>query len=142
MEIVIAPGVQIDDAELTFTFARSSGPGGQNVNKVNTAVMLRFDVSGSPSLSPAQKTRIAAACRGRINADGVLRVVCQRFRTQSANRRAAVERLAELLAAALRPHKPRKPTRRTRASAERRLRAKRRRAERKKERSAGRGHEI
>ncbi|HOW19580.1 MAG TPA: alternative ribosome rescue aminoacyl-tRNA hydrolase ArfB [Phycisphaerae bacterium] len=142
MRIPVAPGVAIDEDELRFTFTRSGGPGGQNVNKVNTCVTVWFDVRGSASLSAAQKARIAAECAGRINADGVLRVACQRFRTQSANRRAVVRRLAELIAQALRPRVPRRPTRPTRGSAERRLRAKRRRAERKKERSAGRWPEL
>ncbi len=142
MRIPVAPGVAIDEHELRFTFTRSAGPGGQNVNKVNTSVTVWFDVWGSASLSAAQKARIAAECAGRINADGVLRVVCQRFRTQSANRRAVVRRLAELIAHALMPRVPRRPTRPSRGSAERRLRAKRRRAEQKRERSAGRWAEM
>lgn len=141
MKIPVAPGLVIDERELRFTFTRSAGPGGQNVNKVNTCATLWFDVRNSGSLSAAQKARITAEYAGRVNLDGVLRVTCQRFRTQSANRRGAIERLAELVADALKPRVPRRPTRPTRGSAERRLRAKRRLGERKKERFAGGWHE-
>lgn len=135
MRITILPDVSIDSRELRFTFARSGGPGGQNVNKVSTCAALCFDLRGSPSLGAEQKEQIAAAMAGRIGADGVLRIVSRRFRTQAANRRAALDRLIEVLAAALRPRRPRKASRPTRASNERRLEAKRRRGRRKRERT-------
>ncbi len=132
----MAPGVLIDPGEWTFTFARSDGPGGQNVNKVNTSATLWFDLERSRSLSDEQKARIRAYCRNRIDSMGLLRVVCRRFRTQAANRRGAVERLAELIAAALTPRKRRRPTRPGRAATERRLKAKQLRSRRKRERRA------
>jgi ribosome-associated protein len=115
----------IDDAELRFEFARSSGPGGQNVNKVETKVRLLFDVGASRSLSPAQRERIAERLGTRVGRDGVLRVASQRHRSREANRRAAVERFASLLAAALTEDEPRVPTRVPRAVKRRRLEAKR-----------------
>lgn len=134
MRITLAPGVQIDEGELVFTFARSSGPGGQNVNKVNTAVTVWWDVRRSPSLFEVHRARVLAAYPRRIGTDGRLRVTSQRFRTQAANRRAAVERLIELVTASLRPRTPRKRTKPSRASSERRLLAKRLRSQRKQER--------
>ena len=135
MKISICTGLSIDANELSFTFTRSSKPGGQNVNKLNTRVTLWFDLRQSPSLTPLQKTKIAATLAGRINAQGVLHVVSQRHRTQAANRRATVQRFAELLADVLKPRPPRKPTRPGRAAIQRRLVAKRQRAQQKKERS-------
>lgn len=130
----IASGVWIDPAELHVRFSRSSGPGGQNVNKVATRVTVEFDVAASPALSDEQRGRIRAALPNRIGADGRIRVTCQRFRTQAANRRAAVERLLDLLAEALRPRVPRRATRPTRAAVARRLDAKRQASQRKAER--------
>ncbi|MCU0232849.1 MAG: aminoacyl-tRNA hydrolase [Thermoanaerobaculales bacterium] len=115
----------IDDGELRFEFARSSGPGGQNVNKVETKVRLLFDLAASPSLSPAQRERVAERLGSRIGRDGVLRVTSQRHRSREANRRAAVERFASLLAEALTEAAPRVPTRVSRAKKLRRLEAKR-----------------
>ncbi|MBN1488947.1 MAG: aminoacyl-tRNA hydrolase [Phycisphaerae bacterium] len=132
----MAPGVWIDEAEFEFTASRSGGPGGQNVNKVNTRVTLRFDLAGSTAFSPSQKAALMAAYPGRISEKGVFWVVSQRFRTQAANRRAAMERFRELVAAALRPRPRRRPTRPTRSSVTRRLDAKRRRGERKQDRSS------
>ncbi len=123
----ITDTVEIPDGELAFTTSRSSGPGGQNVNKVDTRVTLLFDVAASPGLSPKQKTLINERLSGRINKDGVLRVVSQRHRTQSANREAAVGRFAELLREALTVDKTRVPVSVSAAMKERRLEEKKRR---------------
>jgi len=123
-------GFPIRDEELVFELLRrASGPGGQNVNKVATAVRLRFDVAGSTSLPEAVKTRLARLAGKRMTTGGELVLVAQRFRTQERNRRDAVERLAELLARAARPPRPRIATRPGRAAKERRLEGKRHRAE-------------
>lgn len=115
----------IDDAELRFEFARSSGPGGQNVNKVETKVRLLFDVGASRSLSPAQRELVTERLGSRVGRDGVVRVTSQRHRSREANRRAAIERFASLLAEALTQDAPRVPTRVSRATKRRRLEAKR-----------------
>ncbi len=124
----------IPDAELRFATARSSGPGGQNVNKVESRVTLLFDLAGSASLSEAQKRLLRRRLPGRINKLGVLRVMSQKHRTQAANRAAATERFVELLRAALRPRRPRVGTRPSAASRQRRLDDKRRRGRLKAER--------
>ena len=126
---------RIDPDELAFDFARSSGPGGQNVNKVNTRVTLRFDLANSPSLTAAQKERIRTRLPGRISREGVLRVISSRHRTQGANRMAAVERFIELLTEALHVERPRHPTRVSPAAKRRRVEEKSRRGQVKKERS-------
>ena len=112
-------------AELDFRYVRASGPGGQNVNKVSTAVELRFDIAASPSLSGDVKARLRALAGRRVSADGVLLIDARRFRTQEANRRDALARLAELLRAASIKPKKRVATRPTRASKERRIAGKR-----------------
>lgn len=122
--IEINPGVGVSEHEVTFSFERSPGPGGQNVNKVNTRVTLQFDVERSTSLSSHQKGRVRQTLSGRIGQDGVLRIVSSKERTQLANRRAAVNRFVELLAAAFQPVKPRVKTRPTAGSQRRRLDAK------------------
>ncbi len=124
----ISAQLRISDTELEFRTSRSSGPGGQNVNKVETRVTLLFDLDASPSLEDDQKARIRERLSGRISREGVLRVSSQRHRTQGANRQATVERFAELLAEALREQAPRKEKRRSKASKRRRLEAKRRRS--------------
>ncbi len=119
----------IAEDELRFTYSRSSGPGGQNVNRVETRVTLLFDVLGSPSLSEGHKRRIASLLATRINKEGILRVVSQRHRTREANRRAARERFEELLAGALKRQRPRRKTRVPRQARRRRLEGKRRRGD-------------
>lgn len=130
--IKINDRLAVPEEELSFAASRSGGPGGQNVNKVNTRVMLRFDVKRSPSLSDWQRGRILARLATRITKDGVLVITSQRHRTQRANRAAAVERFAELLHEALERPRVRKKTRVPRAVKERRLEAKKRRGRVKK----------
>ena len=132
--VEIGDGVAIPEAELTFTTGPSSGPGGQNVNKVETRVTLVFDLAGSAALDDEQKRRLAERLGTRLTRRGLLRVSSQRHRTQGANRRAAVERFAELLADALADEPERRPTRPPAAARRRRLESKRRRARVKRER--------
>jgi len=134
--LAITENIVIPLRELSFTFARSSKPGGQNVNKVNTRVTLTFDLVHSPSLSAAEKTRIRHRLANRINRQGVLRVVSYRHRTQAANRAAAVERFAALLSEALYEAKPRKKTRQPQSAKEGRIRAKKHRGRLKQLRGA------
>ena len=124
----ISPTLAIPDQELEERFVRSSGPGGQNVNKVSTAVELRFDVARSPSLPEAVRERLLARRDRRITDDGVLVLSAQRFRTQDRNREDARERLAAVIIAALTAPKKRVATKPTRGSKERRLGAKRERS--------------
>ena len=118
---------RIDPAEVSYEAFRASVPGGQNVNKVATAVRLRFDVRGSTSLPEAVKTRLLRLAGSRAGRDGVLRIEARRHRTQEANRRDALVRLHHLIDAAWRPPKKRKPTRPSEAAKRRRLEEKRRR---------------
>ena len=131
----ITPDISIDDAELDEQFVRASGPGGQNVNKVATAVQLRFNVYASPSLPWDVRARLIKLSANRINAAGELMIAAQRFRTQAQNRAAARERRAELIRAALHAPKPRRKTKPTAASKRRRLETKHRRSEIKQSRS-------
>lgn len=120
---------------ISFTFARSSGPGGQNVNKVNTRATLWFDLNACSSLTGPETARIQSRLANRISGDGILHVVASRHRTQAANRAAATERLFELLADALRTPKSRRPTRAPKSANVRRLREKKSAGERKRLRS-------
>ena len=121
----ITPQLAIPDDELVERFVRAAGPGGQNVNKVSTAVELRFDIAGSPSLPEAVRARLLARRDRRLTAEGVLVISAQRFRTQERNREDARERLAAFVEAGRHAPKPRIATRPTRGSKERRLEAKR-----------------
>lgn len=121
----------IDDGELRFEFARSGGPGGQNVNKVETKVRLLFDLVGSPSLSEDQRSLIGERLATRISKAGVLHLSSQRHRTREANRRATIEKFVELLAGALERDEPRVPTRVPKRVEKRRLEAKRQRSQKK-----------
>lgn len=133
--VEITDKISIRDDELVFKASRSAGPGGQNVNKVNTRITLLFDVANCDSFSDVQKRRILSRLATRADKNGLLRVVSQRFRTQSANRRAAVERLQQLLADALKTRAVRKKTRVPYAAKQRRLEQKRRRSLLKRQRA-------
>jgi ribosome-associated protein len=116
--------LSIPDGELSWSFVRSSGPGGQNVNKVATAVQLRFDLDGSATLSADVKARLTALAGRRITADGALLIIARNHRTQERNRREAGERLVDLIRRSLAPPKARRATAPTRAARERRLESK------------------
>ena len=127
----------IPEKELIYKASRSGGPGGQNVNKVNTRITLSFSVRDSASLSDDQKSRLLSKLAGRLDREGVLRIVSQKFRTQEANRRSAAERLRQLLAEALKPTPIRKKTKAPAGAHERRLFRKRQRGAVKRQRAGG-----
>ena len=131
-DLEVAPGVRIPEGELSYVTSRSSGPGGQNVNKLETRVTLLFDLEASESLDPEQKALVRDRLATRINKAGVLRVTAQKERSQAANRKLATERFAEILADALTPEEERQETKVPRSSRRRRLRNKKHRAEVKK----------
>jgi ribosome-associated protein len=133
--IAITDEIYINEDEIVVKVSRSSGPGGQNVNKVNTRVTLFFDVAACETLSQTQKQRILARLATRSDKNGVLRVASQKFRTQSANRTAAMERLCRLLGEALAPPPIRKRTRAPARAHEKRLEQKKRRSALKRLRS-------
>jgi ribosome-associated protein len=126
--IRITDSIAIDEREIEESFIRASGPGGQNVNKLATAVQLRFDARRSPSLPNAVSVRLQKLAGSRVTKDGVLVITAQRYRTQERNRQDALDRLIELVRAAAVAPKPRRPTRPTLASTRERLDAKKRRS--------------
>jgi ribosome-associated protein len=134
MPIVIAPDLVIPDDELEWRFVRSSGPGGQNVNKVSSAAQLKFLLARSTRLSPGAKARLARLAGRRLTEDGDLLLKAMSERSQEQNRRAAEERLGALIRAALVEPKVRRKTRPTRASKERRIDSKKRRGVAKRQR--------
>ncbi|HEY7644175.1 MAG TPA: alternative ribosome rescue aminoacyl-tRNA hydrolase ArfB [Hyphomicrobiales bacterium] len=134
MALRVTPQIVIGENELEERFIQASGPGGQNVNKVATAVQLRFDVAHSPSLPDAVRERLIALSGRRLTQDGVLVLTARRHRTQERNRADARERLAELIRQATVAPRPRRPTRPTLASKRRRLEAKSARSALKRER--------
>lgn len=126
------PTIQIPMEEIDFDFTRASGPGGQHVNRTESAVQLRFAAGSSPSLSLGVRARLVKLAGNRLTADGVLIISAQEYRSQKRNRDAALARLTALLLEAATPPKPRRPTKPTRASKERRLSSKRVRADTKR----------
>jgi ribosome-associated protein len=132
--IRIGPHLEIDENELQFEFVRASGPGGQNVNKVSTAVQMRYDVDASDALSPSVKSRLKKLAGSRMTTEGVLLISARKYRTQHRNRQDAIDRLVSMIQEAATPPRPRKKTRRTKGSIERRLAAKKQTGEKKRDR--------
>lgn len=132
----IKPGVTIDENELHFDYVRASGPGGQNVNKVATAVQLRFNVAACPSLTPDVKARLVQLAGSRVTEDGVLVIDARAYRTQEQNRYDATQRLVELIQKALVEPKKRRLTRPSVTSKARRVAAKREHGDLKRLRAA------
>lgn len=136
MTISINDQIALDDTEIDERFVRASGPGGQNVNKVATAVQLRFDAAHSPSLPERVRAKLLRLAGTRATASGVIVITAERFRSQSRNRADALARLVELIRKAAQPVKPRRATVPTRASRERRIEEKKRRGSIKRNRRA------
>ena len=132
--IVVTPHITLADDEIEEHFIRSPGPGGQNVNKVETAVQLRFDAARSPALPPEVRYRLKGLAGSRMTLDGVIVITARRFRSQERNRADARERLVELIRCATEVPKNRRPTRPTLASKSRRLSAKKQKGSVKKTR--------
>ena len=123
-DLSITTSIRLDPGEIGLSFIRASGPGGQNVNKVSSAAQLRFDLMGSPSLPAPIKTRAARLAGSRLTTDGIIVITADRFRSQPLNRDDAIARLLELLREAAIPPKPRRKTRPTLASKQKRLEGK------------------
>lgn len=134
--IQVTPAIAIDDKEIEEDFLRASGPGGQHVNKTETAVQLRFNVLHSPSLADDVRIRLIRLAGKRMSNDGVLIIQAQRFRSQAQNRQDALARLLALIAKAADIPKPRRQTRPSKASKERRLTSKRKRSDTKRARGS------
>lgn len=131
----IAPHLSMPISELEFSTSRSGGPGGQNVNKLETRVELRLNIAQSHSLTEAQRSTILSRLKSRIDSKGVLRIVAHASRSQWSNKQEAIDRLVELLQEALKPRKSRKRTAPTKSARERRLQGKKRLSEKKRTRS-------
>jgi ribosome-associated protein len=127
--IEITPAIQIDEQEIEYNFIRSTGPGGQNVNKVSSAVQLRFNVGESPSIPGEVKQRLSRLAGRRMSAGGIMTIVARHYRTQEQNRQAALARLVHLIQQAAQPPRPRHKTHPSRAAIQRRLEVKRKRGE-------------
>ena len=133
-EVRVRPDLVLPASAIAIRFSRSGGPGGQNVNKVETKAEVLFDLAGTTLLAPADRARAMARLASRLTKEGVLAVACDRTRHRERNLREALERMGEILRAAILPPRPRRPTRPTRGSKERRLEDKRRRSARKRDR--------
>jgi ribosome-associated protein len=133
--VVVNENLSIPEEEFEFSFVRSGGPGGQKVNKTSSKALVQFNVDASPSLTEGQKARIKQRLANRMNSEGVLLLAAQDQRSQTMNRESALERLAALLAEALKVQKRRRPTRVPRGAVERRLEGKRQQSQKKRERS-------
>jgi ribosome-associated protein len=127
--IIITPTIQINEEEIEYTFIRSPGPGGQNVNKVSSAVQLRFNLQGSSAIPQDVKQRLVKLAGRRLTSDGVLIIEARQYRSQERNRQAAVGRLVRMIQQACEPPKPRHKTKPTPAARLRRLESKRKRSE-------------
>jgi len=126
--IRITPGITLDEHEIDESFVRASGPGGQNVNKLATAVQLRFNVRASPALPDDVRARLERLAGSRLTRDGYLVIIAQRHRTQGRNREDALERLIDLIRRAAVAPRVRRPTKPTKAARERRVETKKHRA--------------